>query len=245
MNKRLLAVGIVLFASMISKALYTMEQQENYYTLPVCQCKKFTIFEPDYSAAHLLRIHNTIYRALARYTPQDMLYWFDGCIEDFEVTPSMRMIQKSAAQKFNDFKGLYDELVATGAITSSPHDTVLACAIKMHNEVGLEMTLAIINAVGMHYKNIIGDGLLHLAVRAHNQEIICWLLQQARRQKITNFIAMRNNNHQTALGIAYEIDDENIIRLLIEDSGVHIAPLAHAPSVSRETLKERIFEELS
>jgi len=245
MNNRLLTFCMLLFVNMMPKTLYTMEQQENNFVSLVYQPKQFTIFEPDYSTAQLLHIHNAIYIALACYTPQDMLYWLDGCIEDFEATRAMRMIQKSAAQKFNDFKSLYDQLVATGTITSSPHDTVLSCATKMHNAIGLEMAHAIIDAVGMRYKNMIGDGLLHMAVRACNRELICWLLQQAREQKITNFIAMRNNNHQTALGIAYEIDDENIIRLLVEDNGVHTASLVRAPSVSCETLEKRIFEELS
>lgn len=245
MNKRLLVFSMLLFSSMIPKALYAMEQQEDNVAPLVYQVKQFTILEPDYSADQLEHMHNSIYIAFAHYTPQDMLYWLDGCIEDFEATGAMRMMQKSAAQKINDFKGLYDQLVAKGSITSSPHDTLLVCATKMHNQHGLEMAHSIIDAIGMRYKNMIGDGLLHMAIRAHNKELICWLLQQAREQKITDFIAMRNNNHTTALGVAYEIGDESIIQLLVEDGVICIEPLTRAPSVSRKTLEKRIIEELS
>jgi hypothetical protein len=93
--------------------------------------------------------------------------------------------------------------------------TVLDWAIILGPD-GLPIAQQLIDGAGLRYMVSLhldaqGDDVLHLAVYAHNKDLVCWLIQESKKMYLDKpflfnvFVNRRNMSGYTALGVAQQI----------------------------------------
>jgi hypothetical protein len=206
MNIRLCRLSIVLVVCNAFGLVYAMERQVSDNAQIVDLVQLHTSQQPAN-----IRFKTTIYRQLLD-CPIGRAKGFLKHFYTNEPSSDQNIIIQEAIEivkRISDSQNRQDKPPFDGAYT------VLDWAMGLSGKE-LSSLQALLNGAGLQYmleaylNEQLGQGLLHLAVHAHNNKLISWLIHEGSEQLPveSDFVNKKNRANQTAFDIAQILCDE-------------------------------------